>query len=151
MFAQCAIVRIFRVRTFGVVMRSVHRAVSVCVSCKCKCPLALVPSAVVYILYLYRHQTFRRTCLTSTCCARSINYIQLYTLCSIFRYDILPPNFRLLAFCRTNACVRAQQVFGSPSAPILENPEQQTRWYFKYFLGKGKRTRCVPPVDTDSH
>lgn len=30
------------------------------------------------------------------------------------------------------------QVFGSPSAPILENPEQQTRWYFKYFLGKGK-------------
>lgn len=28
------------------------------------------------------------------------------------------------------------QVFGSPSTPILENPEHQTRWYFKYFLGK---------------
>ncbi|XP_076302614.1 GTPase-activating Rap/Ran-GAP domain-like protein 3, partial [Lasioglossum baleicum] len=27
-------------------------------------------------------------------------------------------------------------MFGSPSTPILENPEYQTRWYFKYFLGK---------------
>lgn len=34
------------------------------------------------------------------------------------------------------------QVFGSPSAPILENPEHQTRWYFKYFLGKCK---CYSP------
>lgn len=30
------------------------------------------------------------------------------------------------------------QIFGSPSTPVLENPEYQTRWYFKYFLGKGK-------------
>ncbi|XP_025830700.1 GTPase-activating Rap/Ran-GAP domain-like protein 3 isoform X2 [Agrilus planipennis] len=28
------------------------------------------------------------------------------------------------------------EVFGSPSTPVLENPEYQTRWYFKYFLGK---------------
>ncbi|XP_044729262.1 GTPase-activating Rap/Ran-GAP domain-like protein 3 [Chrysoperla carnea] len=28
------------------------------------------------------------------------------------------------------------EMFGSPSTPILENPEYQTRWYFKYFLGK---------------
>ncbi|KAL1489288.1 hypothetical protein ABEB36_014213 [Hypothenemus hampei] len=28
------------------------------------------------------------------------------------------------------------EMFGSPSAPVLENPEYQTRWYFKYFLGK---------------
>jgi len=28
--------------------------------------------------------------------------------------------------------------FGSPAAPLLENPEIQTRWYFKYFLGKGR-------------
>ena len=28
------------------------------------------------------------------------------------------------------------QMFGSPSTPVLENPEYQTRWYFKYFLGK---------------
>ncbi|CAL4062110.1 unnamed protein product, partial [Meganyctiphanes norvegica] len=28
------------------------------------------------------------------------------------------------------------QMYGSPSTPILENPEYQTRWYFKYFLGK---------------
>ncbi|XP_066244731.1 GTPase-activating Rap/Ran-GAP domain-like protein 3 isoform X2 [Euwallacea similis] len=27
-------------------------------------------------------------------------------------------------------------MFGSPSTPVLENPECQTRWYFKYFLGK---------------
>ncbi|XP_077538309.1 GTPase-activating Rap/Ran-GAP domain-like protein 3 isoform X2 [Haemaphysalis longicornis] len=27
-------------------------------------------------------------------------------------------------------------LFGSPSTPVLENPEYQTRWYFKYFLGK---------------
>ncbi|KZC09628.1 GTPase-activating Rap/Ran-GAP domain-like protein 3 [Dufourea novaeangliae] len=29
-----------------------------------------------------------------------------------------------------------EEMFGSPSTPILENPEYQTRWYFKYFLGK---------------
>lgn len=28
------------------------------------------------------------------------------------------------------------ELFGSPSTPVLENPEYQTRWYFKYFLGK---------------
>ncbi|KAK5649770.1 hypothetical protein RI129_000799 [Pyrocoelia pectoralis] len=28
------------------------------------------------------------------------------------------------------------EMFGSPSTPVLENPEYQTRWYFKYFLGK---------------
>ncbi|KAL4709832.1 hypothetical protein ACJJTC_001286 [Scirpophaga incertulas] len=28
------------------------------------------------------------------------------------------------------------ELFGPPSAPVLENPEFQTRWYFKYFLGK---------------
>ncbi|XP_018010072.1 GTPase-activating Rap/Ran-GAP domain-like protein 3, partial [Hyalella azteca] len=27
-------------------------------------------------------------------------------------------------------------LFSSPNTPILENPEYQTRWYFKYFLGK---------------
>ncbi|KAL7301678.1 hypothetical protein TKK_0005680 [Trichogramma kaykai] len=29
-----------------------------------------------------------------------------------------------------------EEMFGSPSTPVLENPEYQTRWYFKYFLGK---------------
>ncbi|XP_046591867.1 GTPase-activating Rap/Ran-GAP domain-like protein 3 isoform X6 [Neodiprion lecontei] len=29
-----------------------------------------------------------------------------------------------------------EEMFGSPSTPVLENPENQTRWYFKYFLGK---------------
>ncbi|XP_043274870.1 GTPase-activating Rap/Ran-GAP domain-like protein 3 [Venturia canescens] len=29
-----------------------------------------------------------------------------------------------------------EEIFGSPSTPVLENPENQTRWYFKYFLGK---------------
>ncbi|XP_026479610.1 GTPase-activating Rap/Ran-GAP domain-like protein 3 [Ctenocephalides felis] len=28
------------------------------------------------------------------------------------------------------------EMFGSPATPVLENPEYQTRWYFKYFLGK---------------
>ncbi|XP_063906310.1 GTPase-activating Rap/Ran-GAP domain-like protein 3 isoform X2 [Zophobas morio] len=28
------------------------------------------------------------------------------------------------------------EMFGSPSTPVLENPEYQTRWYFKYFLGR---------------
>ena len=27
------------------------------------------------------------------------------------------------------------------TTPILENPEYQTRWYFKYFLGRGKRRK----------
>lgn len=35
------------------------------------------------------------------------------------------------------------QVYNSPTTPVLENPEYQTRWYFKYFLGKCKfRTQC---------
>ena len=34
------------------------------------------------------------------------------------------------------ACSLLLQIFGSPSTPVLENPEYQTRWYFKYFLGK---------------
>ncbi|XP_050528670.1 GTPase-activating Rap/Ran-GAP domain-like protein 3 isoform X2 [Daktulosphaira vitifoliae] len=29
-----------------------------------------------------------------------------------------------------------EEIFGSPCTPVLENPEFQTRWYFKYFLGK---------------
>lgn len=36
-----------------------------------------------------------------------------------------------------------RQVFGSPSTPILENPEHQTRWYFKYFLGKCEQMKEV--------
>ena len=36
----------------------------------------------------------------------------------------------------TSAFSLLLQIFGSPSTPILENPEYQTRWYFKYFLGK---------------
>ncbi|XP_071447526.1 GTPase-activating Rap/Ran-GAP domain-like protein 3 isoform X1 [Hetaerina americana] len=28
------------------------------------------------------------------------------------------------------------EMFGSPCTPVIENPEYQTRWYFKYFLGK---------------
>ena len=54
------------------------------------------------------------------------------------------------------------QIFGSPSTPILENPEYQTRWYFKYFLGKreylyvlyqnmdGEPTSRVPKVLDES-
>lgn len=29
-----------------------------------------------------------------------------------------------------------KKVYNSPNTPVLENPEYQTRWYFKYFLGK---------------
>ncbi|GIX86710.1 hypothetical protein CEXT_728611 [Caerostris extrusa] len=32
--------------------------------------------------------------------------------------------------------VERDEVYGSPSTPVLENPEYQTRWYFKFFLGK---------------
>ncbi|KAF6203788.1 hypothetical protein GE061_002123 [Apolygus lucorum] len=32
--------------------------------------------------------------------------------------------------------VGKDEMYGSPSTPVLENPEYQTRWYFKYFLGK---------------
>ncbi|XP_022249773.1 GTPase-activating Rap/Ran-GAP domain-like protein 3 isoform X2 [Limulus polyphemus] len=32
--------------------------------------------------------------------------------------------------------VDKDELYGSPSTPFLENPEYQTRWYFKYFLGK---------------
>ncbi|GAU97524.1 hypothetical protein RvY_08802-2 [Ramazzottius varieornatus] len=31
---------------------------------------------------------------------------------------------------------RESSSYHSPSTPLLENPEYQTRWYFKYFLGK---------------
>ncbi|XP_022237896.1 GTPase-activating Rap/Ran-GAP domain-like protein 3 [Limulus polyphemus] len=32
--------------------------------------------------------------------------------------------------------VEKEELYGSPSTPVLENPEYQTRWYFKYFLGR---------------
>ncbi|XP_076316326.1 GTPase-activating Rap/Ran-GAP domain-like protein 3 [Tachypleus tridentatus] len=32
--------------------------------------------------------------------------------------------------------VERDELYGSPSTPVLENPECQTRWYFKYFLGR---------------
>ncbi|CAM1314470.1 GARNL3 (predicted) [Pycnogonum litorale] len=32
--------------------------------------------------------------------------------------------------------VDRDDIYSSPSTPVLENPEYQTRWYFKYFLGK---------------
>ncbi|XP_076359902.1 GTPase-activating Rap/Ran-GAP domain-like protein 3 isoform X2 [Tachypleus tridentatus] len=32
--------------------------------------------------------------------------------------------------------VDKDELYGSPSTPVLENPEYQTRWYFKYFLGR---------------
>ena len=35
------------------------------------------------------------------------------------------------------------QVYNSPNTPVLENPEYQTRWYFKYFLGKCKMNDFV--------
>ncbi|XP_026324151.1 GTPase-activating Rap/Ran-GAP domain-like protein 3 [Hyposmocoma kahamanoa] len=35
-----------------------------------------------------------------------------------------------------NSLGEKDELFGPPSAPVLENPEFQTRWYFKYFLGK---------------
>ncbi|OQV22375.1 GTPase-activating Rap/Ran-GAP domain-like protein 3 [Hypsibius exemplaris] len=31
---------------------------------------------------------------------------------------------------------------GSPSTPLLENPEYQTRWYFKWFLGRYHQNYC---------
>lgn len=47
----------------------------------------------------------------------------------------------LILKCDWNGQLSLSQVFGSPSTPILENPEHQTRWYFKYFLGKCKQRR----------
>ncbi|XP_041974012.1 GTPase-activating Rap/Ran-GAP domain-like protein 3 [Aricia agestis] len=35
-----------------------------------------------------------------------------------------------------NSLGEKDELFGPPNAPVLENPEFQTRWYFKYFLGK---------------
>ncbi|GAB6031593.1 hypothetical protein CHUAL_009358 [Chamberlinius hualienensis] len=32
--------------------------------------------------------------------------------------------------------VDKDEIYSSPSTPVLENPEYQTRWYFKYFLGR---------------
>ena len=31
----------------------------------------------------------------------------------------------------------------SHTAPYLENPEYETRWYFKYFLGRGEFSKRV--------
>ncbi|XP_037029821.1 GTPase-activating Rap/Ran-GAP domain-like protein 3 isoform X2 [Bradysia coprophila] len=48
----------------------------------------------------------------------------------------LDPNCRRFRLENGESLAEIDEVFGSPSAPILENPEHQTRWYFKYFLGK---------------
>ncbi|ERL87527.1 hypothetical protein D910_04918 [Dendroctonus ponderosae] len=51
-----------------------------------------------------------------------------------FRFRPLGVFFLSLHLDRTELYVHV--MFGSPSTPVLENPEYQTRWYFKYFLGK---------------
>ncbi len=38
---------------------------------------------------------------------------------------------------------------GPASAPVLENPEQQTKWYFKHFLGKFHRNYAG--INADGH
>ncbi|XP_029409205.2 GTPase-activating Rap/Ran-GAP domain-like protein 3 isoform X2 [Bactrocera dorsalis] len=50
--------------------------------------------------------------------------------------DGLDPNFKRFRIENGDSLAEKDEVFGSPSTPILENPEHQTRWYFKYFLGK---------------
>ncbi|XP_050068200.1 GTPase-activating Rap/Ran-GAP domain-like protein 3 isoform X1 [Anopheles maculipalpis] len=50
--------------------------------------------------------------------------------------DGLDPNCRRFRLENGESLAEKDEVFGSPSIPILENPEHQTRWYFKYFLGK---------------
>ncbi|TMW51106.1 hypothetical protein DOY81_003806 [Sarcophaga bullata] len=50
--------------------------------------------------------------------------------------DGIDPNFKRFRVENGESLAEKDEVFGSPSAPILENPEHQTRWYFKYFLGK---------------
>ncbi|XP_067641103.1 GTPase-activating Rap/Ran-GAP domain-like protein 3 isoform X1 [Eurosta solidaginis] len=50
--------------------------------------------------------------------------------------DGLDPNFKRFRVENGDSLAEKDEVFGSPSTPILENPEHQTRWYFKYFLGK---------------
>ncbi|XP_062711925.1 GTPase-activating Rap/Ran-GAP domain-like protein 3 isoform X3 [Aedes albopictus] len=50
--------------------------------------------------------------------------------------DGLDPNCRRFRLENGESLAEKDEVFGSPSTPILENPEHQTRWYFKYFLGK---------------
>ncbi|XP_059224080.1 GTPase-activating Rap/Ran-GAP domain-like protein 3 isoform X1 [Stomoxys calcitrans] len=50
--------------------------------------------------------------------------------------DGIDPNFKRFRVENGESLAEKDEVFGSPSTPILENPEHQTRWYFKYFLGK---------------
>ncbi|XP_055846645.1 GTPase-activating Rap/Ran-GAP domain-like protein 3 isoform X2 [Episyrphus balteatus] len=50
--------------------------------------------------------------------------------------DGFDPNFKRFRIENGESLAEKDEVFGSPSTPILENPEHQTRWYFKYFLGK---------------
>lgn len=62
--------------------------------------------------------------------------------CSLLPHFVFPRLVLLLTTTAINDSngerISRQQMFGSPSTPILENPEYQTRWYFKYFLGKRK-------------
>jgi len=37
---------------------------------------------------------------------------------------------------RIETCSGHQDMMDIPSMPVLENPENQTKWYYKYFLGK---------------
>ncbi|XP_055677387.1 GTPase-activating Rap/Ran-GAP domain-like protein 3 isoform X3 [Lutzomyia longipalpis] len=48
----------------------------------------------------------------------------------------LDQNCRRFRLENGESMAEKDEVFGSPSTPILENPEHQTRWYFKYFLGR---------------
>jgi len=37
---------------------------------------------------------------------------------------------------RIETCSKDQEIMDIPAMPELENPENQTKWYYKYFLGK---------------
>jgi hypothetical protein len=74
--------------------------------------------------------------------------VRFWWVCS--QNDSWCGNTRLDWQCHVNVCLSVAlllQIFGSPSTPVLENPEYQTRWYFKYFLGKCKYLDAFLPLD----
>ena len=70
------------------------------------------------------------------CCGKSF-LLPINSFLCINRPCTLSGIFKFICtFCKCHSSVDRQESIDIPSTPVLENPEHQTLWYCKYFLGK---------------
>lgn len=111
--------------------KSGHHVPGFCLTSVLKEPLCLVNSVPL---------NFELGCSSTTDLAarrgvfsrRRYGSVEMLTSCDGEGSESLVRRFRV----ENGEQAEKDEVYGSPSTPVLENPEYQTRWYFKFFLGK---------------